>query len=88
MAGGGFIGHMVASLKSNKRNRISTFDKIKKLKKARKGELHFDKKASPIDLKKIKKRVQKENDAIFTRKVIFLVICICILLILLSNYNF
>ena len=29
-----------------------------KLKKTEKGELHFEKKASPIDLKKIKKRVE------------------------------
>ena len=72
MAGEGFVAHMIASLKSNKRTRVSTFEKIKEFKKSKKSELHFDKKASPIELKKIKDKIQQENDAAFRRKVIIL----------------
>ncbi len=32
MAGEGFIAHMIASLKANKRNRASTFERIKDFK--------------------------------------------------------
>ena len=37
MAGEGFIAHMIASLKTNKRSRVSTFDKIKDFKKSKKA---------------------------------------------------
>ena len=35
MAGEGFIAHMIASMKSNKRSRTSTYDKIKDFKKGK-----------------------------------------------------
>ena len=83
----GSISAMIASLKANKRSRVSTFDKIKNHKKNTKSELHFSKKASPIELKKIKEKVLKENDILFKRKVVFLVISIIILLIFIYKQN-
>lgn len=71
MSFGGSVSAMVASLKANKRSRVSTFDKIKEYKKSKKSELHFDKKASPKELKEIKKRVLKQNNLIFKRKILF-----------------
>lgn len=56
MAGEGFIAHMIASLNSNKRNHISTFDKIKDLKKSNKSELHFPNKATPKELEELRKK--------------------------------
>ena len=46
MSFGGSVAAMITSLKANKRNRISTFDKIKNHKKSKKSKLYFDKKAS------------------------------------------
>lgn len=83
MAGEGFVAHMIASLKANKRSRVSTFDKIKKHKKSKKSQLHFDKKASPLELKKLREKLQRENEINFKRKVIFLITLLIILLLLI-----
>ncbi|MEO9570607.1 MAG: hypothetical protein ABJH82_12030 [Polaribacter sp.] len=83
MAGEGFITHMITSLKANKRSRVSTFDKIKNHKKTKKSKLHFDKKASPLELTKIREKIQKENETNFKRKIIFLIILLIILLFLI-----
>lgn len=83
MPGEGFIAHMISSLKANKRNRVSTFDKIKSLKKSKKSELYFRKKTTPQELKIIRQKIQKENDNIFKKKVIILLISIAIILITL-----
>jgi hypothetical protein len=38
-----FIARMITSLKTNKRYRVSTFDKIKNFKKGKEKKLHFKK---------------------------------------------
>jgi hypothetical protein len=51
-----FVGSavaMIASIKINKRTRISTFEKIKDFKKSKKRDLHFDNKTSPKELQEI-----------------------------------
>ena len=80
MAGEGFIAHMIASLKANKRNRVSTFDKLKNFENSKPSELYFPKKASTKELKNIGKKIRKENDLLFYKKVaiILLLLCICI----------
>ncbi|OAD46711.1 hypothetical protein [Polaribacter atrinae] len=88
MAGGGFIAHMIASLNTNKRSHISTFDKIKSHKKSEKSELHFDKKASPSQLKKIKEEIIKENEIAFKRKVAILMLLIIVILIALNHIGY
>ncbi|WP_158840610.1 hypothetical protein [Polaribacter sp. L3A8] len=88
MAGGGFIAHMIASLNTNKRSHISTFDKIKNSKKSKKTALHFNNKASPSQLKKIKEKLIKENEIAFKRKVMILILLITILLITLNYMDY
>ncbi|MCL7755055.1 hypothetical protein [Polaribacter sp. Z022] len=83
MGFGGSVAAMIASLKANKRTRVSTFDKIKDFKKSSKTELYFKKKASPLELKKIRDKLQKENDANFKRKILFLITLLIILLFLI-----
>ena len=83
MGFGGSVAAMISSLKANKRNRVFTFDKIKDFKKSERSELHFKKKASPLELKKIRDKIQRENETVFRRKVLFLVFSLIILLILL-----
>lgn len=70
MGFGGSVAAMIATIKNNKRNRVSTFKKIKELKKSKKSELHFEKKANPIELKKIRDKIQKENELVFRKKII------------------
>ncbi|WP_166387617.1 MULTISPECIES: hypothetical protein [unclassified Polaribacter] len=81
MAGEGFIAHMIASLKANKRNRLSTFDKIKGYKKIKKRELYFDKKATPDELEKIRKRIIAENNTLFKRNILIFILLITAILI-------
>lgn len=80
MAGEGFIAHMIASLKSNKRNRISTFDKIKNLKKSNKSELHFPNKATPKELEELRKKIKKESDISFYKKAAVIIVLIAVIL--------
>ncbi|WP_439128906.1 hypothetical protein [Polaribacter sp.] len=80
MAGEGFIAHMIASLKANKRNRVSTFDKLKDFKYRKPSELHFPNKASAKELKNIRKKIKKENNLLFFKKVltILFLLALCI----------
>lgn len=79
MGFGGSVAAMIATLKNNKRNRISTFDKIKDLKKTKKSELYFENTASPIELKKIRDKILKENEIAFRKKVIIIVILLLLI---------
>lgn len=81
MSFGGSVSAMIASLKANKRSRVSTFDKIKNYKKSKKSELHFDNKASPFELKKIKEKILRENEIAFKSKVAILILLITAILI-------
>ncbi len=47
-----YISHMVASLKNNKRTRVSTFEKMDNFKEGVNIQVHFDKKSTPHQLKK------------------------------------
>ena len=88
MAGEGFVAHMIASLKANKRSRLSTFDKIKSFKKNKKSELHFDKKASPLELQEIKEKLIKENELAFKQKATLLILLIVTIFIGLNYMGY
>ena len=88
MSFGGSVAAMIASLKANKRSRVSTFDKIKNYKKSKKSKLHFDKKASPFELKKIKEKLIEENEITFKRKVAILILLITVILIGLNYMGY
>ena len=75
MSFGGAVSAMITSLKNNKRDRVSAFDKMKKNKVKSKLKLHFDKKATPDQLKQIREKVRKENRKRATKNaLLFLVI--------------
>ena len=88
MSFGGSVAAMIASLKANKRSRVSTFDKIKNYKKSKKSELHFDNKASPFELKKLKEKLIEENEITFKRKVAILILLITAILIGLNYMGY
>lgn len=56
-----FTSHMVASLKHNKRERISAFEKIKNFKEGKNIQVTFHKKATAHQLKKIREKLTSEN---------------------------
>lgn len=56
-----FISHMVASLKHNKRNRISAFEKLENFKEGVNIQVSFDKTATPHQLAKIREKLQTQN---------------------------
>lgn len=75
-----FIAHMIISLKSNKRNRVSAFEKIKNFKEGRNIRVSFDKKASKYQLNKIKENIKAENKKALKSKIIVVIIFISILI--------
>ena len=81
MSFGGAVSAMVTSLKNNKRDRKSALKKLKENGEySQKTELHFDKLASPSQLREIRERIQKENKTRARKKIIVLIV-ICIILI-------
>lgn len=78
-----FTSHMIASLKHNKRKRISAFEKMKNFKEGINIQVSFKKKSTPYQLKKIRKKIQEENRKKMKRNLILfgigmLVIIYCI----------
>ena len=79
MGFGGSAAAMIASIKANKRARVSTFDKIKNFKKNKKSKLFFPNKATKKDLKEIREKIQKQNNISFFKKVGLILIALVIL---------
>ncbi|MFK8061051.1 MAG: hypothetical protein AB8B78_13295 [Polaribacter sp.] len=88
MAGSGFISFMIASLKANKRSRVSTFYKIKSFKKSYEGELFFPNKATKKDLKKVRKKIQQQNNTRFYKNVVIIISLIILTLYIASLDNY
>ena len=61
MGFGGSVSAMIASMKANKRSRVSTFDKIKHLKKRNHIAVHFKNEATPKELKILKAKIQQNH---------------------------
>ena len=78
MSFGGVVGAMITSLKNNKRDRVSALKKLKDsgVEYSEKTELHFEKKASPMQLKKIREKLQKENKTRTRNKIVIIAIAI------------
>jgi len=73
MSFGGAVGAMITSMKNNKRDKNSTFKKLKNYDKSH-NLLHFDKKASKEELKELRKKLRRENRIISIRNAIITVI--------------
>lgn len=84
MGFGGSVSAMIASLKANKRNRVSTFEKIKNFKKSTKSELFFPKKATQKELKKVREKIQQQNNIRFYKNIIAIIICFIFAFYLIS----
>lgn len=88
MAGEGFIAHMIASMKGNKRSRTSTYDKIKDFKKGNNIQLHFKNKATESQLIRIREKIQEENKKTFQKNIILITIVILILIYVIGFVKF
>lgn len=84
MGFGGSVSAMIASLKANKRSRVSTFDKIKDFKKTTKSELFFQKKATKKDLKKVREKIKQQNKIRFYKNIIVIIIFLMFAIYLIS----
>jgi len=82
------IAAMITSLKNNKRDRVSTFDKIKNFKKGKVKKLHFTKKSSSKQLKEIRIKLQKENKEKFIKNIIIISIFLGIIIYFIGFYKF
>ena len=83
MGFGGSVSGMLTALKNNKRERKSA---LKRLKESpveysdEGGELHFEKEATPAQLRKIREDLKRENKKVLIRKLV--IIGIILLLII------
>ena len=79
---------MIASLKSNKRERPNTFKKMKNFEGGKYSEIHFNKKATPSQLKRLKEKIQEENRRAFKKKVIYISIFAIVVIYFIGFYKF
>ncbi len=87
----GVISAMKTTLKNNKRDRKSAIKKLKDsgaLDHTYKTELHFEKKATPYQLKKIREKVQRENRRIMTRNIVIVTILMILLIYFIGFAKF
>lgn len=78
MSFGGAVSAMVTSLKNNKRSRKSAFKRLKD-NPSEYGEgskLHFENKATPSQLKKIREDIQRENRKLMIRNIVIIVVVV------------
>ena len=80
MGFGGSVSAMIASMKTNKRSRISTFDKIKHLKKTNHIAVHFKNEATPKELKILKAKIQRNHKKKALKSVVILLVIIALLI--------
>ena len=70
MSFGGSVAAMISSLKANKRHRISTFDKIKQLKKGKHTAVSFENKAPQKNWKNSGQKFNTKRVFNLSRKVV------------------
>lgn len=83
-----FTAHMIASLKNNKRERVSAFKKMKDFKEGKNIEVYFDKKVSKYQLKKIRDKIQQENKYRLRKNIIIFTIAMLILIYAIGFVKF
>ena len=86
----GVVQSMISSLKNNKRDRKSALKRLKDnpAEYSDGNELHFDKKATPHQLKKIREDLQKENRKRMIRNVSIIVIFMLIFIYFIGFAKF
>ena len=88
MSFGGAVSGMITSLKNNKRSRSDTFKKMKNFEGVHYNEIHFDKKATPQQLEKIKAKIKKENRDLFLKRAIILGIFFLLIVYFIGFYKY
>ena len=88
MGFGGSVAAMLSSLKSNKRERTSTFELMKDAKSKNKTHLHFDKKASAKELENIRKKLKAENNKKLRINIILFLIALSFLIYVIGFVKF
>ena len=84
MSFGGAVSSMVTSIKNNKRNRKSTFEKLESYQKDDNDSLHFTKNVTESELEEIKFRVRKEKRSSLIKNILFLIIAFLFLYFLVG----
>ena len=82
------IAGMIASIKMNKRNRVSTFNKLKDFKDGYNTELHFKKKSTPSQLKRIREKIQKENKQRLIKRIVLISSFVILLIYFVGFYKY
>jgi len=82
MSFGGAVSGMITSLKNNKRDRKSALKRLKDnpAEYGEDGKLHFEKTATPAQLKKIREDIQRQNRKIMIRNVVIIGLIAAILI--------
>lgn len=88
MGFGGSVSAMISSLKNNKRNRKTAFEKLEKYQKETNDKLHFDKVATKKELEKIRLRITKENRKSLIRSYLLILILTLALVYVIGFVNF
>ena len=88
MGFGGSVAGMIVSLKNNKRNRKSAFEKLDRFQKENSDTLHFKNSATQEELEAIKSCIKKENNVLLIKNILLFVIALAILYCAISFINF
>ncbi len=80
MSFGGAVSAMIASMKANKRSRVSMFDKTKHVKRGTPTTLHFENEATQKELEIIRNKIQRDLKKKALTKVILLLVIIALLI--------
>lgn len=83
-----FTSHMIASLKHNKRSRVSAFEKMENFKEGINIQVSFDKKATAYQLKKIREKLQEKNRKKLKRNLVLFGIGIAIIIYCIGFIKF
>ncbi|MDE0534734.1 hypothetical protein [Tenacibaculum sp. L6] len=84
MGFGGSVSAMITSLKNNKRKRVSAFEKLERFQKENNDTLHFKKSASKKQLEEIRIKTKRENQIVWIKNLVFLVVIFSILFYLIN----
>jgi hypothetical protein len=84
MSFGGAVSSMITSIKNNKRNRKSTFNKLESYQKNNNDTLHFTNSVTENELKEIKLRIKKEDRISLIKNIVLLIFAFLILYLVIG----
>ncbi len=88
MGFGGAVSAMITSLKNNKRNRKSTFEKLEKFRKENNDKLYFKNAATKEELEEIRFKMKKENRISLIKNITLFTVVFIILCYIIGFVNF